>query len=44
MDFLKARKELKTLRSIFSSNEERVNQLEQREKILKEKIGGEFNG
>ena len=37
-------KELKTLHSIFSSNEEKVNQIEQREKILKEKLGGELNG
>ena len=44
MDFLKVRKELKILYSIFSSNEEKVNQLEQREKILKEKLGGELNG
>ena len=43
MDFLKVRKELKTLHSIFSLNEKKVNQLEQREKILKEKLGGELN-
>jgi len=44
MDFLKVRNELKTLHSIFSSNEERVNQLEQREKMLKDKLGEESNG
>jgi len=38
------KKELKILYSIFSSNEEKVNQLEQREKILKEELGGELNG
>jgi len=42
--FKDIQKELNTLRSIFSLNEEQVNQLEQREKTLKEKLGGELNG
>jgi len=37
-------KDLKTLRSIFSSNEERVRQLEQRETILKRKLGENLDG
>jgi len=42
--FENTHRELKTLHSIFSLNEKKVNQLEQREKILKEKLGGELNG
>lgn len=44
MSITSFQKELKTLHLIFSKNEEQVNQLEQREKILKEKLGGELNG
>ncbi len=44
MAFLREIEELKILRSVFSLNEEQVNQLEQREKTLKEKLGGELNG
>ena len=36
-------KELKTLHSVFSDNEERINQLEQREEILKRGLGVELN-
>jgi len=36
------KKELKILQSIFSSNEERVNQLSRRESILKNRLSEEI--
>lgn len=44
MDIVNFEKELKILHSIFSANEERVNQLEQRETILKRKLGENLDG
>ena len=37
-------KELKTLRFIFSMNEERINQLDQRGEILKKDLGVKLDG
>lgn len=43
MDKNTFKKELETLRSIFSKNEERITQLEHRENFLQSKIKGEIN-
>jgi|LWDU01.1.fsa_nt_gi hypothetical protein len=44
MHLREIQKELKTLHSIFLANEKQVFQLEKREKILKEELGGVLNG
>jgi hypothetical protein len=42
--FKDIQKELKVLHLIFSKNEERIGQLERKEKNIKAKLGGELNG